>query len=56
MGAAKRLLEAGDSLVVVCPEENRRVRRIFDIAGVENVLTLHGSREEAFSALAPAEG
>jgi anti-sigma B factor antagonist len=56
VGAAKRLQDAGDSLVVVCPESNRRVRRIFDIAGVENVITLYPSREEALSALAATEG
>jgi anti-sigma B factor antagonist len=56
VGAAKRLQDTGDALVVVCPESNRRVRRIFDIAGVENVITLYPSREEALSALAATEG
>jgi anti-sigma B factor antagonist len=56
VGAAKRLQDAGDSLVVVCPQGNRRVRRIFDIAGVaENVITLYPSREEALLALTPTE-
>jgi anti-anti-sigma factor len=52
-GAAMRLQKlGGGSLAVVCAEENERVLRIFEIAGVTNVITLHRSREEALSALA----
>jgi|SRR5580692_3769849 anti-sigma B factor antagonist len=52
-GAAMRLHQLkGGSLAVVCGEENERVLRIFEIAGVTNVITLHRSREEALSALA----
>ncbi|HTU78369.1 MAG TPA: STAS domain-containing protein [Solirubrobacteraceae bacterium] len=55
VGAIMRLREHGEgSLSVVCPEENRRVMRIFDIAGVENLIELHYSRAEALSALALA--
>lgn len=55
VGAALRLHEEGDpSLAVVCPHDNQRVRRILEIAGVANVLTLCHSRGEAISALTPA--
>jgi anti-sigma B factor antagonist len=51
VGAARRLCEGGDgSLAIVCPEENRAVLRIFEIAGVSDVFPLHRSREEALSA------
>jgi anti-anti-sigma factor len=52
VGAVMRLRESGGgSLTVVCPEENERVLRIFEIAGVSNLFVLHRSREEALSAL-----
>jgi anti-sigma B factor antagonist len=55
VGAVMRLREAGNgSLTVVCADENRRVLRIFEIAGVDSLIALHRSREEALSELAPA--
>jgi anti-sigma B factor antagonist len=55
VGAVMRLHEAGGgSLAVVCAEENRRVLRIFEIAGVDSLIALHSSREEALSELATA--
>jgi anti-sigma B factor antagonist len=55
MGAVMRLDElGGGSVVVVCAEENTRVLRIFEIAGIDGLLELHSSREEAISALATA--
>jgi anti-sigma B factor antagonist len=42
------------SLAVVCASDNRKVLRIFDIAGVASLIALHPSREEALSALAMA--
>jgi len=52
VGAAVRLQEnGGGSLAVVCPEENRRVLRIFEITGIESMVSLHHSREEALAAL-----
>jgi anti-anti-sigma factor len=42
----------GGSLAVVCAEENDRVLRIFDIAGVASVLALYRSAVEALLALA----
>lgn len=55
VGAAMRMREhAEGTLTVVCAEENRRVLRIFEIAGVEGVIAVHRSREEALLALAAA--
>jgi anti-sigma B factor antagonist len=55
VGAVMRLHELGDgSLSVVCAEENQRVLRIFEIAGIDSLITLHLSRAGALSALAAA--
>lgn len=55
VGAAGELQDAGDgSLTIICAEENTRVRRIFDIAGVDNLVTVHSSRGQALSELASA--
>jgi anti-sigma B factor antagonist len=51
VGAATRLRESGaGSLAIICPEDNRGVLRIFEIAGVSDVFALHRSREEALAA------
>ena len=52
VGALKRLHEVGGSLAVVCASDN--VRGIFDIVGLQNVIPLHSSRENAFAALGRA--
>lgn len=53
VSAATRLRELdGGTLAVVCPEENRRIVRIFEIAGVDSVIAMHGSREDAIAELA----
>jgi hypothetical protein len=55
MGAVMRLDElGGGSVAVVCAAENKRVLRIFEIVGIDSLLELHSSREEAISALATA--
>jgi anti-sigma B factor antagonist len=55
VGAAAKLQDAGGgSLAVVCADENERVLRIFDIAGVDSLIKLYASREQALSALAMA--
>jgi anti-sigma B factor antagonist len=55
MGAAMWLRElGGGSLAVVCADENERVLRIFDIAGVAVLIALHRSRGQALRALAAA--
>ena len=53
VGAVMRLRELGEgSLTVVCADDNDRVLRIFEIAGLDSLIGLHHSREEALSALA----
>jgi anti-sigma B factor antagonist len=52
VGALKRLREAGGSLAVVCANDN--VRGIFEIVGLENVIPLHSSRDDALAAVAQA--
>ncbi len=55
VGAVMRLHESGDgTLAVVCAEENKRVLGIFEIAGVDSLIALHRSREEALSTLTVA--
>lgn len=52
-GALAQMRESGEgSLTLVCGQENTRVTRIFDIAGLNSLLDVYDSREEAFSALA----
>lgn len=48
----KRLDEVGGTLVVVCFDEN--VRKVFEIVGLEDVLSIYNSRDVAVSALARA--
>ena len=52
VGALKRLQESGGSLVVVCANEN--VQSIFELVGLDEVISLHGSRDDAISAFARA--
>jgi anti-sigma B factor antagonist len=55
MGAEMKVRELdGGSLALVCGDENRRVLRILEIAGVDSLIDVHGSRDEAISALAAA--
>jgi anti-sigma B factor antagonist len=42
----------GGSLAVVCAHE--KVVQIFEITGLDSVITVHKSRDEAISALSPA--
>ena len=52
IGGQKRLQESGGSLAVVCTNEN--VRDIFDLVGLNEVVSLHGSRDDAIAAFARA--
>jgi anti-sigma B factor antagonist len=53
VAAVARLRAAGTgSLVAVCARQNERVLRIFDIAGVADVISLYRSRTDALAALA----
>ncbi len=49
LSALKRLTALGGRLVVVCPD--RHLRRVFEITSLDRVLSLTGSREEAFALL-----
>lgn len=52
VGALVRVQDGGGgSVTVVCAEDNRKVLRIFEIAGVENLIELYHTREEALWAL-----
>jgi anti-sigma B factor antagonist len=52
-GAVEKLDEAGGgSLAIVCTHE--KVMQIFEITGLDSVITVHPSREEALAALAVA--
>lgn len=44
----------GGVLLVVCPDENRRALRIFEIAGIESLIAVRRSRAEAMRELAVA--
>jgi anti-sigma B factor antagonist len=52
VGALKRLREMDGSLAVVCPDHD--MRNIFEIVGLEEVIPLHTSRDDAVSAIAAA--
>jgi anti-sigma B factor antagonist len=52
VGALKRLGANGGSLLVVCNNED--IRGIFETVGLEHLLPLHRSHEDAFAALAHA--
>ena len=52
VGTLKTLEELSGSLVVVCTNEN--VRSIFELVGLDEIITLHRSRDDAISALARA--
>ncbi len=52
VGALKRLQESSGSLAVVCTNEN--IRNVFEIVGLDDMLPLHRSRDDAVSALARA--
>src|SRR5256885_15901603 len=54
-GAVEKLDEAGGgALAIVCTHE--KVMQIFEITGLDSVITVHPSREEALAALAVAGG
>jgi anti-sigma B factor antagonist len=52
VGALKRLRDVGGAMAVVCPDED--MRNIFEVVGLEDVIPLHPSRDDAVSAIARA--
>jgi anti-sigma B factor antagonist len=53
VSSAAALEEVGGALAIVCAEENTRVLRIFNIAGVDSLLELYYTREAALAGLSP---
>ena len=54
VGGVKRLRPSGGSLALVCTDQN--ISKIFEITGLDRVFPIHGSRDEALSAVATAGG
>ena len=52
VGGVKRLRTNDGQLSLVCSDRN--ITKIFEITGLDRVFPIHGSREEALSALATA--
>ena len=52
VGALKRLQERHGSLAVVCTNDN--IRNVFQIVGLDDMIPMHRSRDDAISALARA--
>jgi|NGEPerStandDraft_6_1074524.scaffolds.fasta_scaffold40249_2 anti-sigma B factor antagonist len=52
IGALRHLSDQGGSLAVVCDNEN--IRHIFETVGLENVIPLHSSHEDALAGLTHA--
>jgi anti-sigma B factor antagonist len=50
VGALRRLIDQGGSLAVVC--DNGNIRNIFETVGLENVIPLHSSYDDALAGLA----
>lgn len=51
VGAAKRLHSADGALAIVCSDE--KIRRIFQITGLDQALAMHESRDEALAVELP---
>lgn len=52
VGAVRRLRERDGRLSIVCSE--RSIRKIFEITGLDRVLAIHASRQEALGAVGSA--
>ena len=52
VGGVKRLRPAGGSLALVCTDEN--ITKIFEITGLDRVVPIHASRDDALAAVASA--
>lgn len=54
IGGLKRLREKDGSLDLICP--NPRIRRIFEITGLDKIFDIYGNKDEALSAERPKGG
>jgi anti-sigma B factor antagonist len=52
VGGVKRLRTNDGRLSLVCSDRN--ITKIFEITGLDRVFTIHGTRDEALSAIGPA--
>jgi anti-sigma B factor antagonist len=52
VGGVKRLRTNGGQLSLVCSDRN--ITKIFEITGLDRVFTIHGTRDEALSAIESA--
>lgn len=52
VGALKRLQDCNGSLALVCTNDN--IRNVFEIVGLDDMIPMHRSRDDAISALARA--
>ena len=52
VGALKRLQDCRGSLAVVCTNDN--IRNVFEIVGLDDMIPMHRSRDDAVSALTRA--
>ena len=52
VGGVKRLRPVGGSLSLVCTDQN--ITKIFEITGLDRVFPIHGSRDEALTAVGSA--
>jgi anti-sigma B factor antagonist len=52
VGGVKRLRSGDGQLSLVCNDRN--ITKIFEITGLDRVFTIHGTREEALSAIGSA--
>ena len=54
IGGLKRLRERDGTLDIICP--NTRIRRIFEITGLDKIFDIYANEEEAVDALNTKEG
>lgn len=54
IGGLKRLRERNGSLDLICP--NPRIKRIFEITGLDKIFDIYNTEEEAIKASTPKEG
>lgn len=54
IGGLKRLRERDGALDIICP--NARIRRIFEITGLDKIFDIYSTEEEAINALGDKEG
>lgn len=54
IGGLKRMREADGNMVLICP--NPRIRRVFEITGLDKIFEIYNSEDESKEALAKETG